>query len=88
MVRLAITFFAMVVTARWIYSEVQMSFPRAVPAIDYALEKVQIPTHDKWDREKISEVVQTVAAHIGGADSSAERLSAPRLERVTRRLND
>jgi len=53
MLRLLLSFFLTVVVARWVYSEIQLSLPQAVPAIDYVLKKVQIPTHDKWDRKKI-----------------------------------
>lgn len=62
MVRLVFTFLLTVVVARWMYSEVQVSFPQAVPFIDYALEKVQIPTHDQWDYQKINAFVDEIAA--------------------------
>lgn len=43
---LKMTFF--VVTARWMYAEAALVAPNMLPAIDLALTKVAIPTHDTW----------------------------------------
>ncbi len=40
-----------VIAARWVYAEVQILVPSVVPSIEYALEHIQIPTHDKWPKE-------------------------------------
>ena len=64
MIRLVAGFLAAVIMARWVYSEVQMSFPFAVPYIDGALETVSIPTHDRWDKEKIKYAAQVVADRV------------------------
>lgn len=45
-----------VIAARWIYAEVQILLPSAIPTIDYALEHIQIPTHDKWPKEHLNKL--------------------------------
>ena len=40
--------FFWVVVARWGYAEVKLGLPDLIPSIDYALEQIQIPTHDHW----------------------------------------
>ncbi len=37
-----------VVTARWMYAEVALVAPGALPVIDESLKKIAIPTHDTW----------------------------------------
>ena len=60
MIRLAVTFVMYMVVGRWLYSEVQLNFPQAVPSIDYAMEKISIPTHDKWDRKQIDRTLTQI----------------------------
>lgn len=48
MLRLMFSFVCTVVAARWMYSEANLVVPDVVPLIDYALERFQIPTHDRW----------------------------------------
>ena len=49
-----------VVVARWCYAEIQLVFPKAAPVIDLALEKMRLPTHDKWS----SKDLQALAAQV------------------------
>ena len=64
MIRLCFSFFVTVVLARWMYAEVQMVAPGAVPVIDFALQHVQIPTHDRWDKEAINSAFQGISGAI------------------------
>ncbi len=57
MIRLLFGLFISVVISRWLYSEVALSLPQAVPLIDYALEAVSIPTHDKWRVEPVKDAL-------------------------------
>ncbi|MDC0357251.1 hypothetical protein OAO01_00415 [Oligoflexia bacterium] len=43
-----------VVIARWIHSEIELISPNTIAYIDYAIEKIDIPTHDKWDTKKVA----------------------------------
>jgi hypothetical protein len=49
-----------VIIARWIYQEVQLAAPELVPFIDYSLDRVQIPTHDKWLKTALSNAVRYI----------------------------
>lgn len=51
-----------VLVARWGYAELQIILPSATPAIDYALENVQIPTHDKWNSESLDQLLLAIRA--------------------------
>lgn len=64
MIRLVITFLVYMIVGRWIYSEVQLAFPKAVPSVNYALETVAIPTHDKWNGKKVSSFMHKVTAQV------------------------
>jgi len=49
-----------VVVARWGYSEMKILCPDAIPAVDYVLEHVQIPTHDKWPKEAALKLISSI----------------------------
>jgi len=51
-----------IVFSRWVYAEVDQAFPNMTPVIDYALERVQIPTHDQWNinMEAVSQFLGSV----------------------------
>lgn len=63
MVRLLLTMLFSIAVARWSYSEVKLVFPSALPFIDFALRKVEIPTHDKW--EELAKDAQTLRGKHG-----------------------
>ncbi len=47
-------FFSIITTcivARWIYAEAKLAAPTVVSTLEYGLDLVEIPTHDKWDEE-------------------------------------
>ncbi|MBX7144895.1 MAG: hypothetical protein K1X79_10625 [Oligoflexia bacterium] len=54
-----------VVVARWSYSEIKMMWPGAIPLIDYALEKAEIPTHDQWASSMLGRFLIDVAQKQG-----------------------
>ncbi|RMD86130.1 MAG: hypothetical protein D6808_03960 [Candidatus Dadabacteria bacterium] len=62
MLRLLIGMMVTVTVARWMYSEVRLIAPSAIPTIDYVLEKVQIPTHDKWPEGRLYKMIAKRAA--------------------------
>lgn len=49
-----------VVLARWMYAETVNMFPDAQPMLDSAISAISIPTHDKWDQEKINAAIEKV----------------------------
>lgn len=53
MIRILFSLFFWVLIGRWWYAEVKMVLPSATPVIDFALEKIQIPTHDKWNTKSL-----------------------------------
>ena len=83
MIRLFFGLFLSVVLARWMYSEVALSFPQAVPLIDYALEVVSIPTHDKWDAEPIREVLGRLG--LGNDDILLEAVETNKTAQIRQR---
>ena len=69
-----------VVFARWIYAETALMFPRAVPALDYLLDEVQIPTHDQWSKDSTdkllsgaTQIMGTVLEATGMGESNEHR---------------
>ncbi|MBX7137454.1 MAG: hypothetical protein K1X83_05670 [Oligoflexia bacterium] len=89
MLRFLFGMFFSVVIARWAYSEIKLSFPGLIPEIDYALERVQIPTHDKWPKERMigaARQIALVAINATNNDRSDEKgrtarvLAGPSLE--------
>jgi hypothetical protein len=90
-----------VLIARWGYAELQLILPSATPAIDYALENVQIPTHDKWNAESLDQFLLAVRTRTEDSLARLEKqLSAtdrkdqlasvvtPELKRVQRVLEE
>ncbi len=63
-----------VIIARWTYAEVQLVAPSATPAIDFALQKIQIPTHDKWSKGSFNQWLSQ-AKHDGRASALAMQAS-------------
>ena len=59
--RIVFSCFLWIIIGRWIYEEVKILAPSAIPAVDYVLENVQIPTHDKWSKEKFEKVFATLS---------------------------
>lgn len=61
MFRWLCSFVFTVAAARWIYAEVKLAVPEAMPLIDYSLERLQIPTHDKWSKQALAEALEGAA---------------------------
>ena len=51
--------------AQWGYNEVALVFPSAVPYINQAMRKVQIPTHNYWSKEAVERYVDNAATITG-----------------------
>ena len=64
MIRFAFSFVAWMVFGNWVYDEVKVSFPSAVPSIHSAMDALAIPTHDQWDKKKIVSAVNDVGAAL------------------------
>jgi hypothetical protein len=62
------------VFGNWVYDEVQVSFPQAVPIIDSTLETLSIPTHDQWNKESIAQFLGDAQAVMGAIVQKAEIL--------------
>jgi hypothetical protein len=69
MTRMLFSFCLWVVVARWAYSEVQLVCPPLVPYINKVLTAVEIPTHDKWPKERLLKIVTATIAQFEKADS-------------------
>lgn len=80
MFRSIIGFALTVVVARWIYAEIQLAAPFATPLIDALLEKVQIPTHDKWDKEKVAAWIKQAAKSLEDTEAASQFGDNGRLE--------
>lgn len=65
-----------VTVARWIYSEISLVVPSAVPAINECLNRLQIPTHDKWDKAAIERLVKSAEQGLQTTSKRSDR-SAP-----------
>lgn len=59
-----------VVLARWMYAETVNMFPDAQPVLDTAISAISIPTHDKWDEEKINAAITKVEEMIPWGDDN------------------
>ena len=78
MLRFLFGFISTVLIARWIYSEVQVTLPQVIPLIDSALLKLEIPTHNRWDREKINKYMDMVSVLIHKESPSAQQSAEPK----------
>lgn len=72
MLRFVISLLFFCVIGRWLYAELELIYPRAVPAVDRLLAKVEIPTHDQWSREQIARIVQTAISSLEAVQASIE----------------
>ena len=71
-----------VVVARWAYSEIKLTFPGLIPEIDYALERVQIPTHDRWPKERMLGAARQIALVAINATNNSPTAEKGRTARV------
>ena len=58
--------------AQWGYNEVALVFPSAVPYINQAMRKVQIPTHNYWSKEAVERYVDNAASYIEEAKGAVD----------------
>ncbi|NDC36451.1 MAG: hypothetical protein EBZ48_00170 [Proteobacteria bacterium] len=66
MFRFAFRLVLWVTVARWMYAEAALLVPSSVPYIEAALQKIQIPTHDKWRDSELGR--QLVSALPSGSE--------------------
>lgn len=81
MIRILFSLCFWVIIARWSYAEIKLLLPSAVPVIDYALDTIQIPTHDKWNAQTVDRFIakaetkrqESIAAlHSGTGERTSE----------------
>jgi hypothetical protein len=60
MLKLIFTLVVSVSISRWIYAEVQLVAPAALPALDYVVERTEIPTHNTWSKDSFARVLAGV----------------------------
>ncbi len=50
--------------------------PGALPAVDYVLQATSIPTHDKWPKDSMDQLVTAVSSAVSGdnVDPSSRRI--------------
>ena len=58
MVRFFIKLVVWVTLARWMYAEAQLVTPSAVPFINAAMTRLEIPTHDKWRSTELGQYLE------------------------------
>ncbi|MBN8548331.1 MAG: hypothetical protein J0M12_03325 [Deltaproteobacteria bacterium] len=75
MFRIMFSIFFWALVGRWAYSEVNLVFPSVTPVIDFALTKLQIPTHDRWDPAAINSFIAS-ARSFGEEAMKASKTSA------------
>lgn len=75
MFRIMFSLFFWALVGRWAYSEVNLVFPSVTPVIDFALTKLQIPTHDRWDPQAINSFIAQ-ARSFGEEAMKASKVSA------------
>lgn len=65
--RFLLTMLFYVIVGRWIYAEMNIVCPWAVPSVDRVLVSLEIPTHNSWSEDGIRGIVQeanTMFNHI------------------------
>ncbi len=62
MLRLVFVFVSVIAVSRWFYSETELLAPRLVPPLNFILNKISIPTHDKWSRQSVDRAIDFIAA--------------------------
>ena len=62
MLKLFMCLFISVTVSRWMYSEAQLVVPQIVPLIDYVVQATDIPTHDKWSKNSMHQILSAVEA--------------------------
>ena len=60
MTRFVFSIACSVILARWMYAEIAMTVPGMIPVIDYSVERLSIPTHDKWSKEPFVDALSAV----------------------------
>lgn len=81
-IRFFVTFAMWMLLGNWVYDEVRVSFPGAIPVVDRAIDALSIPTHDQWDKEKIAHVVNAVGETV----ERVGKFSFPDLDEVEQLL--
>ncbi len=71
-----------VAVGRWMYAEIGLIMPGALPALDYVLQATSIPTHDKWPKDSMDQLVTAVSSAIttDTVDSSSRRIQEAMLQ--------
>ena len=81
MLRLVLSISLSVVIARWAYQEVELCAPHLTPYIDLALDRVQIPTHDKWLKTAVTNALQIVNENMPEEGYAAPAKKVSRLQK-------
>ena len=84
MFRLLLSISLSVVIARWAYQEVELCVPQLVPYIDYSLERVQIPTHDKWLKTALTNALLVINEDLPEMREAAPSRSAAKRRELNR----
>lgn len=60
MVRVIFSMVVWAIAAQWVYNEAKLLTPGLLPYIDAAFSKLQLPTHDQWDADKLNEMLAEI----------------------------
>ncbi|NMC62975.1 MAG: hypothetical protein GYA55_07380 [SAR324 cluster bacterium] len=58
MFRFLFTMLFYVIIGRWIYAEINLTFPQLAVGIDELLVSLEIPTHDTWSKEAVDGAIE------------------------------
>jgi hypothetical protein len=58
--------------AQWGYNEVALVFPSAIPYVNEAVRKVQIPTHNTWSKAAVERYVENASSYFEQAKDAVE----------------
>ena len=72
MIRFVITCLFYTTIARWGYNEIALVFPDAVPYLNEAAHKIQIPTHNNWSRELVASYVENATEVVTEATDAVQ----------------
>ncbi len=75
--RIISTLLIYVTVGRWIYAEINLLMPGAIPTIDYVLQATSLPTHDKWPKDSMNQLVSAMSYVTSGKGDNTSLAALP-----------
>lgn len=70
MLKLCLTALVTLMVSRWMYAEVSIIVPGAMPVVDAVLDKTSIPTHDHWSKDSMERFYKRLALAYQGVQKA------------------